>query len=79
MNMGTKKGTKKKTMRIVPVEGSRKVNFTARFVMNGKEESKQFDSRADLFSWVRGAAMFNVTPTSIVRSVVQTVTVESVT
>jgi len=79
MNMGTKKGTKKKTMRIVPTEGLRKVNFTARFVMNGKEESKQFDSRADLFSWVRGAAMFNVTPTSIVRSVVQTVTVESVT
>ena len=53
MNMGTKKGTKKKTMRIVPTEGSRKVNFTARFVMNGKEESKQFDSRADLFLDIR--------------------------
>ena len=71
-----KKGAKKNTMRIVQVKDTRKVRFTVAFEANGTAQTKTFESRADLFSWVRGAEMFSVVPKSIVRSVSQTVTVE---
>lgn len=73
--MPGKKGTKKKTMRIETVDDTRKVSFSVTFEMDGKEQTKTFSSRADLFSWVRGAEMFSVVPKSIVRTVSQTVTV----
>jgi len=65
-------------MRIVPLEGTRKVVFTVSFIgPDGKDATKEFESRGDLFSWVRGAKMFNISPKSLRRSVVQNVDVES--
>ena len=63
-------------MSIVPVDETRLVVFRATYTMNGKKESKDFSSRADLFSWVRGAEMFGVAPESIIRSVTQAVRIE---
>lgn len=74
--MAGKKGAKKNTMRIVLVEDTRKVRFVVAFEANGTAQTKTFDSRAELFSWVRGAEMFNISAKSIARSVSQNVTVE---
>jgi len=64
------------TMRIVPVDGDRSVRFVVTFDANGQKQEKTFASRADLFSWVRGAEMFFVQAKSIHRTVSQSVIVE---
>ena len=74
--MSGKKGSKKKTMRIVLVKDTRTVRFVVSFDANGQAQTKTFESRADLFSWVRGAEMFGISAKSIVRTVGQNVTVE---
>lgn len=77
MSMPLKKdGGTKKTMRIVPMDGSRTSLFVVTYTMNGEKQTKEFASRSDLFSWVRGAEMFNISPESIVRTVSEIVTVE---
>lgn len=63
-------------MSVEPIDGTRTVQFVAAFVMNDKEQTKTFASRADLFSWVRGAEMFNVIPKSINRTVSQAVIIK---
>jgi len=77
--MSGKKGAKKNTMRIVLLKDSRKVRFVVGFEANGTAQTKEFQSRADLFSWVRGAEMFNISAKSIARTVSQNVTVEKAT
>lgn len=77
--MPGKKGMKKNTLRIVPVDDSRAVSFILKWTdSTGKENEKSFASRADLFAHVRGLKTFmGLEPSSIVRTVSHSVTVES--
>ena len=75
--MGAKKGVKKRTFRIVPIDDTRKVSFVVTFNGPNGEDTKELNSRAELFSWIRGAEMFNVSVASVSRTVSQSVTVEA--
>lgn len=73
--MTAKKGTKRKAFSILLEDGTRDVTFHVFFDLDGKTQEKKFKTRAELFSWIRGADMFNVSPKSIVRIVSQTITI----
>lgn len=75
--MGAKKGVKKATFKVVPIDDTRKVSFSITFTVNDKKETREVKSRADLFATVRALEMLNVSPDTILRSVSQNVKVEA--